>query len=126
MDVKEPPYPDYREQGAAPTRDYRVVFWEHQLPSGDDRPDEMGWAELTVELADVEDVQEAIAWAEANIDEQLDQGSLPDAPHGDRIYCLYAKVPDTNSFVHIAGWDPVIAPGEAAQAAGNLPKRRPA
>jgi hypothetical protein len=38
MEVKEPPFPGYREQGAVPTRDYRVVFWEHQgVP-----PDELG------------------------------------------------------------------------------------
>jgi hypothetical protein len=118
MKVQEPPYPGYRDQGTAPTRDYRVVFWEKQLPPSE------GWSELTLDVADVNEVHEAIAWAEATIDKQLDQNRSPDQPHGERIYCLYAKVPGEDWFVHIAGWNPVIAPGNAAQSLGNLPLRR--
>jgi hypothetical protein len=82
-----------------------------------------GWAELTVDLSDVEDVQEAISWAEANIDTQLDEGRPSNPPYGERLYCLYAKVPDENRYVHIAGWDPVLPPDDPAW---NLPRRRPA
>ena len=125
MEVQGPPFPEYRSQGKVPTREYRVVFWERGLPSPGDQH-EQGWAELTVDLSGVEDVQEAITWAEANIDHQLDEHRSPDTPHGERIYCLYAKVPGESWYVHIAGWDPVIAPGAVAQAEGNLPNRRPA
>lgn len=122
MEVQPPPYPEYREQGAVPTRDYRVVFWQHQLlPEGSDiSPEEMGWAESTVDLADVEDVHEAIAWSESHIDQYLDADS--DDPHGERLYVLYAKVPGEDWYAHIAGWDPVVSP-KAPEA--NLRRRHP-
>jgi hypothetical protein len=123
MEVRPPPYPEYREQGAVPTREYRVVFWQHQLPPpvGDVPPEQMGWAELTIDLADVEDVHEAIAWAESHIDEELDKDS-GEGPHGERVYVLYAKVPGEDWYIHIAGWDPVVSP-EAPEA--NLHRKRP-
>lgn len=122
MDAHLPSSPGYREQGAVPTRDYRVVFWQHQLPpeeSGIPR-DEMGWSELTVDLSNVEDVHEAIDWAETHIDEYWDEGN--DGPHGDRLYVLYAKVPEEDWYVQIAGWDPVIS---AAAPEANLHRRHP-
>jgi hypothetical protein len=121
--VQPPPYPEYREQGIALTRDYRVVFWEQQLPpEGSDTPaEEMGWSELTVDLADVEDVQEALAWAEGQIDAQLDKGS-ESPPHGQRVYVLYAKVPNEDLFIQIAGWDPTISSDHAE---ANLARRHP-
>jgi hypothetical protein len=99
----------------------------------------MGWAELTVDLSEVEDAHEAIAWAEDNIDKQLDEVSIAwaerfgdefrNAPRGERIYVLYAKVPDEDLFLQIAGWDPVVAPDpRAEQSAGaklNLSRRHP-
>lgn len=109
MDVRPPPFaPVFAGQKVVPTREYRVVFWEHQLPPEDSGipAEEMGWAELTVDLRDVEDVQEAVAWAEANIDPSLDQDHV--GPHGERIYVLYAKVPDEDTYLHITGWDPTL------------------
>jgi len=151
MKVEPPPYPEYREQPAFATREYRVVFWEHQLPpeGSGTPPEQMGWAELTVDLSSVEDVHEAIAWAEGNIDKQLDdawaEGNklLNDVgdesfTHGERIYVLYARVPGEELlglfqqegqvpggalFLQIAGWDPTAAP-EAPEAM-NLGRRRP-
>jgi hypothetical protein len=140
MKVDPPPYPGYREQPTVVTREYRVVFWEHQLPpdGSDIAPDQMGWAELTVDLSEVEDAHEAISWAEDNIDKELDGagiawaepfgGEVGGALHGERIYALYAKVPEEDRFLHIAGWVPVIAPDPRAESAGytlNLNHRHP-
>ncbi|HET6683067.1 MAG TPA: hypothetical protein VFG75_05165 [Gaiella sp.] len=124
METRDPPYPDYRTQGdVLACRNYRVVFWQHQLPPVDSgiAPEQMGWAELTVDLVDVEDVQEAIEWAENRIDEYLniDGGE----PHGERVYVLYVKVPREDRYLHISGWDPVRSPD--APADWNLCRRRP-
>jgi hypothetical protein len=122
VEVKPPPYPEYREETTIPTRDYRVVFWEQQLPPKGlkIRRREMGWAELTIDLADVQDVHEAIEWAENNIDVELDKDGS--RPHGDRVYVLYAKVPQLYGgrywWVQIAGWDPT-------RAGDNLDRRHP-
>jgi flavin reductase (DIM6/NTAB) family NADH-FMN oxidoreductase RutF len=123
MEAQPPPYPDYRQQKAVPTRDYRVVFWQHQLPpeGSNIRPDEMGWSELTIDLVGVEDVHEAIAWAECHIDDELDKDDP--GPHGERSYVLYVKVPDEDWFVQIAGWDPTRAPDAAG--VDNLSRRHP-
>jgi hypothetical protein len=127
VEVLPPPYPEYRDQQyGEPCRDYRVEFWEHQLPSegSDTPPERVGWMELTVDLVAVQDVQEAIEWAEAHIDEALDEAldSLRPrgAAHGERVYCLYVKRPDEDEYLHVAGWNPTIADAEC-----NLPRRRP-
>ena len=88
------------------TRDYRVVLWQHQLPPEGSgiSPDQMAWSELTCDLTDVEDVQEAIEWAETHIDKELDKDSA--GPHEERRYVLYAKVPGRDFFVQLAGCDP--------------------
>jgi hypothetical protein len=123
VEVKPPPYPEYREQATFTTRDYRVVFWEHQLPPEGSgiAPDEMGWSELTLDLTDVQDVHEAIAWAESNLDAELDKDGA--GPHGERVYVLSAKAPQPDHegedwFVQIAGWDPT-------RAVDNLDRRQP-
>jgi|SRR5579862_720493 len=123
MEVSPPPYPRYRDQGVASSREYRVTFWEQQLPpdgAGFTR-EEMGWTELTFDLAHVQDVQEAIEWAEAHIDEQLDADE-PGRQHGERVYVLLVKVPDEEQYVQIAGSNPVT--GSNAPHA-NLPRKRP-
>jgi len=139
VDVQPPPYPEYRTQESpVPARDYRVVFWQHQLPPSGSGipPEQMGWAELTVDLVGVEDVQEAIAWAESNMDDRLDEVNRDwaerhpdervddnrDGQHGERVYMLYVKVPNEDWYLHIAGWNPVRAP-EAGEL--NLARRHP-
>jgi hypothetical protein len=117
-----------------PARDYRVVFWQQQLPPEGSgiAPEQMGWAELTLDLVGADDVQDAIAWAESNIDIQLDEvnrawaemhpDDRADEHHGERVYVLYVKVPNEDWYLHIAGWNPVRAP-EAGEF--NLGRRHP-
>ena len=125
MEVQPPPYPEYKTQHVEPTREYRVVFWQHQLPPAGSNipPDEMAWSELTLDLRGAEDVHEAIDWAESHLDEELDKDSH--GPHGERLYVLYAKVPVAYAgqewFVHIAGWDPT----RGGDASHNLSRRHP-
>jgi NADH:ubiquinone oxidoreductase subunit len=120
MDVVPPPYPEYREQGALATREYRVVFWQHQLPpEGSGIPaEQMGWSEHTVDLVKVDDVLEAIAWAEDHIDEYTDAAS-----HAECTYVLFAKVPGEDWMLQIAGRDPTVEPGAPAEA--NLSRDLP-
>jgi hypothetical protein len=68
----------------------------------------------------VQDVHEAIEWAEANIDVELDKDGS--GPRGARVYVLYAKVPrlyfGEDCWVQVAGWDPTSA-------GPNLDRRHP-
>jgi hypothetical protein len=122
MNVRLGPAPQEESAAMMPTWDYRVVFWQHQLPPEGSgiAPEDVGWAELTFDLSDVQDVHEAIDWAERNIDVELDKNSSE--PHGERLYVLYAKVPRPYGggdwFVQIAGWDPT-------RAGDNLDRRHP-
>jgi hypothetical protein len=122
VDVTLGPAPSEEIVALVPTRDYRVVFWEQQLPPEGSAfaPEDMGWAELTFTLSNVQDVHEAIEWAERNIDVELDKDGSE--PHGVRLYVLYAKVPRLYDggewFVQIAGWDPT-------RAGDNLDRRHP-
>jgi len=68
----------------------------------------MGWSELTFDLTDVEDVQEAVEWAEANFNGCFEDEQR--APTGERVYVLYAKVPGADAYLQITGWDPSRAP----------------
>lgn len=63
-----PPYPEYYEQWTAPIHEYRVVLWEQPPIEGID-PERIGWGEMTIDLVGVEDVHEAIEWAERRLAE---------------------------------------------------------
>jgi hypothetical protein len=106
-DVREvpPPYPEYYEQSTTPTNEYRVVLWEQPPIEGLD-PEQIGWGEMTIDLVEVEDVHEAIEWAERRIAESDGPYSRGGVPVRDREYVLYAKVPGEDRFLQIAGWDP--------------------
>jgi hypothetical protein len=106
MRLHDPPYPEYREAGELPTHDYRVVFWSHQSPPPGIPAERMGWAELTIDVADAPDVHDVIAWAEQYLEEFAEE--YPGQAH---TYCLYAKVPDQTWLLHVAGANPTAAPG---------------
>lgn len=106
MDAQLPVDPRYQERATVATREYRIVFWRHQLPPEGSgiSPDDMSWSELTCDLTNVADVHEAIEWAETQIDKELDKDSA--GPHGERRYVLYARVPGQDWFIQLAGCDP--------------------
>ena len=107
---------------AVPVRQYRVTFWQQQLPeSGSGQTaDEMGWAALHVDFADVEDVHEVIEWAEDHFDEHTRAESS-------RGYVLAVWTPegllDEPVLIQIAGWNPTIPPDHGAEY--NLHRRHP-
>jgi len=76
----------------------------------------MAWIDVPIDLVDVDAVQEAVEWAESNMDERLDALEL--GPHTGRTYVVYAKVPGDDAYLQLVGRDPVRAPG-----ADNLPHR---
>lgn len=124
MEVREPK--DWRRPGIDPctytaAREYRVSFWEQPFPP-DDLPatQEMGWGECTVDLADIQDVQEAIEWVETHFREFSPYGGQPVRA---RTYVMFAKVPGEERFLQIAGIDPSIA--EGAFPGDNLVRVRP-
>ena len=100
-----PPYPEYYEHWTAPTREYRVVLWEQPVMEGLD-PERIGWGEMTIDLVEIEDVHEAIECAERLLAKNEGPYSRGGNPVRDREYVLYAKVPDEERFLQIAGWDP--------------------
>ena len=103
--MKPPPYPAYREQWTEPTSEYRVVLWEQ--PEMEDTDAELiGWGEVTIDLVGVQDVHEAIEWAERQFAENAGPYSRSGGRVRDREYVLYAKVPGEDRFVQIAGFDP--------------------
>ena len=105
MEVKPPPYPESGVQWEAPTHEYRVVLWE-QPEMEDTDPDLIGWGEITFDLVGVQDVHEAIEWAEQQLAANAGPYSRSGTPVRDREYVLYTRVPDEDRFLQIAGWDP--------------------
>jgi hypothetical protein len=53
----------------------------------------IGWGEMTFDLVDVEDVHEAIEWAEQQLAANRGPYSESGRPVRDREYVVYAKVP---------------------------------
>ena len=104
------------------TTDYRVVFWQHQLPPDGSgiSPEQMAWACFALDLTGVSDVHEAIAWAEANLDSRLD--TFTSGRYGERVYVIYAKVPHEETYLHIAGWNPT---SDSTQPPFNLGRKHP-
>jgi hypothetical protein len=69
-------------------------------------PQLIGWGEMTIDLVGVEDVHEAIEWAERRLAENAGPYSRDGVPVRDREYVLYARVPGEDRFLQVAGWDP--------------------
>jgi hypothetical protein len=105
VEIRYPPIPEYLERGERQTHDYQVVFWTHQFPPPGHIQEQMGWAELTWDIQDAEDVYEVIAWAESYLHEFA--AEHPGAQHS---YCVYAKVPGEDWLLHIGGVNPSANP----------------
>jgi hypothetical protein len=107
MEVKPPPWPGFKGHWTAPTSEYRVTIWE-QPEMNDIEAEMIGWGEVTFDLVGVQDVHEAIQWAEEKLAANEGPYSRSGAPVRDRVYVLFPRVPNEDRFVQIAGWDPTV------------------
>jgi hypothetical protein len=99
---------------------YRVTLWEQAAETpGIDQPRigwspfseaAMGWEEMTFDLVGAQDVREAIQWAEAKLASHGGPASRRGVPVQDREYVIYAKVPNEDRWLQLAGSTPVLAP----------------
>lgn len=72
----------------------------------------MGWVETTFELVGAQDVREAIEWAEEALASDRGWASRCGLPVQDREYVIYAKGQGDDRWLHVAGWIPVLPPGD--------------
>ena len=114
MEAKPADYPDYKTQPSSPATDYRVTLWEQPEVEGIEAG-HVGWGEMTFDLVGARDVREAIAWAEQRVG--VGPYSRSGRPVHDREYVLYARVPESELWLQIAGWDPSRNPHS-----DNLPR----
>lgn len=109
MDARLVPYPAYHDELSQIADAYRVALWE-QPEHPDIAPDQLAWHEMTFDLVGVQDVREAIEWADA----KLAAGEGPLSGDGvsvqDREYVIYAKVPREDRWLQVAGWLPTRPP----------------
>jgi hypothetical protein len=111
MEIRPPPYPEYKVQWSAPASEYRVTIWEQ--PDVAEFGELVGWGEMTFDLAGVADVHEALRWAERQLAANEGPYSRSGDAVRDREYVLSVKVPGEDRFVQIAGWDPSRNPRSA-------------
>jgi len=87
------------------TTDFRVVLWEQPVLEGVSA-ERTGWGEAGFDLSGATGVQEVIAWAEEQLAAGAGYWSRQNKPVRDREYVVYAKVPNEQTLIQIAGWDP--------------------
>jgi hypothetical protein len=85
------------------------VLWEQPEVDGVE-PELIGWGELTVDLAGVADLDEAIEWAERKLASSEGPYSRSGTPVRDREIVIYARVPGNDHFLQVVGWDPSRKP----------------
>ena len=106
-----PPQTDIYSDRLEVSTQYRVTIWEQPVVEGIPLG-QVGWGEITFDLVDVENVQEAIRWAERQL--TLDEGCYSRSGKAihDREYVLYVRVPREGHFLQIAGWNPTVGSDE--------------
>jgi hypothetical protein len=109
MDARPARYPAYHNESSEIGDAYRVSLWE-QPAHPDVDAERLAWHEMTFDLIGVQDVREAIEWAEARL--AAGEGPLSEdgTPVQDQEYLIYAKVPREDRWLHIAGWLPTRPP----------------
>jgi hypothetical protein len=70
----------------------------------------MGWEQLTFDLVGAQDVRDAIRWADAAFASNQGPASGRGCPVDDREYVIYAKVPNEDRWLQVAGRNPVLVP----------------
>ena len=116
MDARPSPDGDY--PGTEVAAAYRVTLWEQPArPPDVHRPRmgwssypgaPMGWAQMTFDLVGAQDVRDALRWAEAAFASNDGPVSGDGRPVDDREYVIYAKVPDEDRWLQVAGRNPVL------------------
>ena len=86
--------------------------------------EQIGWGEVTYDLKGVLSVHEAIEWAERTLSSSDGPFSRGGTPVRDREYVLFARVPNEERFIQIAGWNPTV--NAPATPPFNLLRRHPA
>ena len=97
---------------------YRVTLWEQPArPPDIDRPRigwspypgaPMGWYQMTFDLVGAQDVREAIEWADATLASNEGPASRSGHPVDNQEYVIYAKVPNEDLWLQVAGRHPVL------------------
>jgi len=98
---------------------YRVTLWEQpaglpniEQPARGPSPfpgADMGWEEMTFELAGAQDVRDVIQWAETAFASGGGPVNRRGVPVQDREYVIYAKSQSGDGWLHVAGWTPVLS-----------------
>ena len=68
----------------------------------------MGWERMTFDLVGAHDVREAIQWADATLASNEGPASRRGCPVHDQEYVIYAKVPNEDLWLQVAGRHPVL------------------
>jgi hypothetical protein len=120
MDATPSPDRDYPSGPSEVATAYRVTLWEQPArPSDIDRPRmgwspypgaPMGWEGMTFDLVGAQDVREAIQWADATLASNEGPASRRGCPVHDQEYVIYAKVPNEDLWLQVAGRNPVLGP----------------
>jgi hypothetical protein len=119
MDARPSPDRDYASEPAELATAYRVTLWEQPARPWDiARPGTgwspypgapMGWEHMTFDLAGAEDVREAIQWADETLASNGGPASRRGCPVHDQQYVIYAKVPNEDLWLQVAGRHPVLS-----------------
>jgi hypothetical protein len=118
MDARPAPDRDYASEPSEVATAYRVTLWEQPArPPDIDRPREgwsphpgapMGWEWMTFDLVGAQDVREAIRWADAALAAHEGPASRRGCPVDGRESVIYAKVPNEDLWLQVAGRTPVL------------------
>lgn len=97
---------------------YRVTLWEQPArPADIDRPRigwstvpgaPMGWEQMTFDLVGARDVRDALEWADATLAANDGPAGRRGVPVDARECVIYAKVPDDDLWLQVAGRHPVL------------------
>ena len=113
-------YADHEREPCELAAAYRVTLWEQPADPGVDMAAgigwsplpgaPMGWEEMTFDLVGAQDVREAIHWAKEALASDLGPASRRGVQVQDREYVIYARGPNADCWLHVAGWVPTRAP----------------
>ena len=120
MDARPSLDREYEGEPSVAATAYRVTLWEQPArPPDIERPRtgwspypsaQMGWEYVTFDLVDAEDVRQVIRWAEARLASSKGPSSSRGYPVDDQEYVIYAKVPNGDLWLQVAGRHPVLGP----------------